>query len=88
MVLSHPMCGAQVRPYQEKAALLSDPQELERLHWDPSSRRFLDWGNHTEGVSLQWVVQRLPDGRPYSQDLQRVIDPHRPPKLRYVPHFG
>ncbi|KAK9836881.1 hypothetical protein WJX74_010329 [Apatococcus lobatus] len=78
----------EVQPFAEKAATLSDPAELVRLHWDPASRRFLDWGNHTQGVSLQWMLQRLPDGRPYGLELQRVVDQHKPPQLQYVPHFG
>ena len=77
-----------MRPYADKAAALADPAELVRLHWDPTSRRFLDWGNHSEGVSLQWVLKRLPDGRPYSQELQRAVDPGQPPQLQFVPHFG
>ena len=78
----------QVKPYAKMAASLSDPAELIRLHWDPTSRRFLDWGNHTEDVSLQWVLQRLPDGRPYSRELQREVNPGQPPQLQFVPHFG
>lgn len=90
--IMHPLnlvCFAeQVQPYTEMAAALSDPAELVRLHWAPQAQRFLDWGNHTEGVTLQRVLLRLPDGRPYAQELQRIVDPERPPQLQFVPHFG
>ncbi|KAK9863279.1 hypothetical protein WJX84_010392 [Apatococcus fuscideae] len=79
---------SEVQPYTEMAAALSDPAELVRLHWAPQAQRFLDWGNHTEGVTLQRVLLRLPDGRPYAQELQRIVDPERPPQLQFVPHFG
>ncbi|KAK9823782.1 hypothetical protein WJX72_005454 [[Myrmecia] bisecta] len=76
----------QVAPYQETVALLGDVASLNALHYDASRGQYLDYGYHTEDVSLKWMLQRAPDGGVVARELRRMVG--APPKLQFVPHFG
>lgn len=43
----------EVDKYKSTAALLQDVRLLDSLHWDEANGMYLDYGYHTEGVSLQ-----------------------------------
>ena len=44
---------SQVRQHAAAAAALEDFEALKALHWDGKRQQFLDWGDHSEDVSLQ-----------------------------------
>ena len=77
----------QVAPYDALAAQLADAEHLAALHWDARSQSFADWGNHTEGVRLEWVAWQTPQGAIVRRELVRVED-GPPPTPGFVPHFG
>ena len=77
----------QVAPYSALAAQLADAERLAALHWDARSETFADWGNHTEGVRLEWVAWQTPQGAIVRRALVRVED-GPPPAPGFVPHFG
>ena len=69
--------------------MLEDLESLKRLHQDPESGQFLDFGNHSEAMQLQQVMYRTPQGGLVRGPLQRSLtDPSQPPQLQLVPHFG
>lgn len=72
---------AQVQPFAATAARLADFSELQALHWDALSGRFLDWGRHSEGVALV-----APPGNPQGEP-ERVVT-GAPPVPSFVPHYG
>ena len=79
----------QVQPFEQTAAMLEDLASLKRLHQDPESGQFLDFGNHSEAMQLQQVMYRTPQGGLVKGPLQRaLIDPSQPPQLQLVPHYG
>jgi hypothetical protein len=49
----HPVPTAQVQPYKDLTATLEDFQQLKALHYDDKRQQFLDYGEHSEDVSLQ-----------------------------------
>ncbi|KAK9838545.1 hypothetical protein WJX81_006602 [Elliptochloris bilobata] len=78
---------AEVAPLEALAAQLADARHLQALHWDAGARSFADWGNHTEGVRLEWVAWRTPQGAIVRHELVRVEDGPLPAP-GFVPHFG
>lgn len=46
----------QVQPYKDLAASLEDFQTLKELHYDEGKKQFLDYGDHSEDISLQVKV--------------------------------
>ncbi len=83
----YPTTCAQVAPWEALAARLGDPAHLAALHWDATGGRFADWGNHTEGVRLDWIAWQTPAGALVRRELVRVED-GPPPAPGFVPHFG
>ena len=49
----HASSVSQVRRHAAAAAALEDFGVLKALHWDGERQRFLDWGNHSENITLQ-----------------------------------
>ncbi len=47
----------QVQPYRDAAAQLEDFEQLKALHYDAAKQQFLDFGTHSEDVSLQVRLQ-------------------------------
>ncbi|GAB4823973.1 hypothetical protein N2152v2_011019 [Parachlorella kessleri] len=81
------MPDSEVSPFAATAALLEDFELLNRLHLDPTTGQYRDWGNHTEGVELRKPVMVMRNGRqqPYGEK-RRVV--HEAPRQQFVPHFG
>ena len=42
-----------MQPYRDLTAALEDFQTLKALHYDDMRQQFLDYGDHSEDVSLQ-----------------------------------
>lgn len=42
-----------MQPYRDLTAALEDFQTLKALHYDDKRHQFLDYGTHSEDVSLQ-----------------------------------
>ena len=76
----------QAAQHEATAASVEDFASLRDLHWDGAQGQFLDFGRHTEGIELRWVLDRDPDGRPIGRRLERAV--LAPPRLQHVPHFG
>ncbi|XP_064465782.1 mannosyl-oligosaccharide glucosidase-like isoform X2 [Ornithodoros turicata] len=68
------------------ARRLSDPEELDKLHWSPVSESYCDYGLHTDRVKL--VNQKTPPGQHPPQHLPKVRLALESPALRFVQHFG
>ena len=49
--LSH---HVQIERYKKIADQLANFNHLNRMHYDPKRGQYLDWGNHTEDVRLDW----------------------------------
>lgn len=47
------LCAVQVQPYRDLTAALEDFSTLKALHYDDERQQFLDYGDHSEDVSLQ-----------------------------------
>lgn len=72
--------------YETTAKQLSDLDLLNKLHYDPGTGRYYDYGNHTEKVKLDWKVWQDPKSGYMRQDMVRVAQGR--PRPRLVPHFG
>ena len=72
-------------PYEATAALLEDVASLNALHYDAARRQYLDYGEHTEDVALEWQTVEMPHGL-HERHLRRVVRSDPAPQL--VPHFG
>lgn len=51
--IPHNLHAQQVQPYTDLAASLEDFRTLKALHYDEARQQFLDYGDHSEDVSLQ-----------------------------------
>ncbi len=77
----------QVAELQALAEPLLDFDLLNKLHWDDTRKMYLDYGRHSEGVTLERVIVTHPQtGQPMLGEMQRVVK--KKPKLGFVPQFG
>ena len=44
----------QISTYKKMSEQLADFNHLNRMHYDLKRGQYLDWGNHTEDVRLDW----------------------------------
>lgn len=70
--------------YGRQFLVLSDPLELDRLHWSPRTETYCDYGNHTKYVKLKTVS----NSQSQSQYTTRIVSSKKGPSLRFVHHFG
>lgn len=83
----------QIHSFRQLAEQLTDLNHLNKRHYDPSRGQYLDWGNHTEDVWLDWRYVDIPQkwqAQAGASRLRHDFVRHvgTPPKLRYVPHYG
>ncbi|ALC48411.1 CG1597 [Drosophila busckii] len=57
--------------YYETASYLTDNAQLNKLHLDPYTQRYADWGLHTDGVQLKRPPSLNSPRAPVQQELQR-----------------
>ena len=79
--------------YKKLAEQLSDFHHLNSLHYEPRSGQYLDWGNHTEDVRLDWRYVQVPEqwraqagASRMRHDLVRFVG--KGPTPSFVPHYG
>ncbi|EPS72149.1 hypothetical protein M569_02604, partial [Genlisea aurea] len=73
------------KAYGSTAALLSDFELLNQMHFDRNAGAYFDYGNHTEKVRLSWQTKESSNGYP-TRELLRQADEEPTPSL--VPHIG
>lgn len=69
------------RKFRETANYLMDNQLLVQLHWSNFSRRFADYGLHTDGVKL---VRPTPLPRQPNQNMEMIREVLKQPEYRLV----
>jgi len=78
---------ARVELLERTASLLESPDSLDELHLHRETGLYLDWGNHTEDVTLrEFAVRRGPRGEVLETTWRRVVG--APPTSGFVPHAG
>mmetsp|Transcript_7619 Transcript_7619/g.22485 ORF Transcript_7619/g.22485 Transcript_7619/m.22485 type:complete len:941 (+) Transcript_7619:605-3427(+) len=76
----------EVKAAAKAAKRLGNFTRLVELHWSEARQQFLDFGNHSQDVTLQWALEHNEYGQPIRRVLRRVVA--TPPEPRYVPQFG
>uniref|UniRef100_A0A8C4NBP6 Mannosyl-oligosaccharide glucosidase n=1 Tax=Eptatretus burgeri TaxID=7764 RepID=A0A8C4NBP6_EPTBU len=72
--------------YSRLHSVLSDEENLVRLHWAEDLQAFCDWGNHSDAVMLVRERVPVPPGAPPQTRVVRVV--RRPSAPQFVSAFG
>lgn len=76
-----------VRKFQDTAAFLSDNERLDNMHWSVSHQAYMDWGLHTDDVTLA-RPKVSPHTHPSQISTEKVRQVHSDPQLGFVNAFG
>ncbi|XP_065884638.1 mannosyl-oligosaccharide glucosidase-like isoform X2 [Dysidea avara] len=63
--------GADPKPYKSYHKMLSDNEQLNRLHWDEENEQYSDYGLHSSSVKMVRVKSEKPGGPEYK--IRRVV---------------
>jgi len=75
------------KKFKETAEFLSDNQLLDSMHWSVSHQAYMDWGLHTDDVTLA-RPKAPPHAHPSHISTEKVRQVHSDPQLGFVNAFG
>jgi len=75
------------KKFAETAAFLSDNARLDAMHWSVSHQAYMDWGLHTDDVTLA-RPKPPPHAHPSHVTTEKVRQVHSDPQLGFVNALG
>jgi len=75
------------KKFAETAAFLSDNGRLDAMHWSVSHQAYMDWGLHTDDVTLA-RAKPPPHAHPSHLHTEKVRQVHSDPQLGFVNALG
>ena len=75
------------KKFKDTAAFLSDNTALDAMHWSVSQQAYMDWGLHTDDVTLA-RPKAPPHAHPSHVSMEKVRQVHSDPQLGFVNSLG